>query len=150
MIACVPSMDTLVLKTNIPIIVRNSTHNLVPYVRLPIRQSFVFLLSLAIVLPLLLGAGLVFVSRNLPVQSPQPLRRRHLPLDLHAIAESHLCLTTKINADAGFGDDLYFLVLEGREVDVVVLAFANQRSTSNLGIGRQLVKPVTTFSALVS
>ena len=137
-----PSVNALVLKTNILIVVRDGTHNLVPYIISPVSSPLVFLLSLAIVLFLHLGAGFVLVSSNLPVQPTQPLGRRDLELNLHSVAECKLCIASKIYANHRFGNNPLHLCRVGSEVDVVVNPLLHQSRTSDVRILWQLVKPL--------
>ena len=136
-----PCVNGLVLKRNIPIVVRDGTYEFVPNVLLPIGQSIILFLSFSLVLFLVFGVR-SFVPHDLAVKSHQPLAWRHLELDLDAVAESKLCFAAKINTHYRFGGDLHFLVLVGRNMDVEVHASTNQHSISNLSFVEDLVKPV--------
>ena len=146
-----PSVNALVLKRNIPIVVRDSTDQFMPNVLLPIGQPFVFLLSFQLVFGLVVGTCLLTSSHYLTVKSFQPLGRWDLKFDFDAVAESQLCVAAKVNSDHGIWNNLQFPVLVGRDVDVVVLASTNQSGTSNVCLGRDLlqaVDPQPTFQSL--
>ena len=142
MTAHCPCVNGLILKTNIPIVIRDGVNQFMPNVFLAVRDSLILFLSFLLVFSLVVGACLLPTTHDFAVKSPQPLARRDLELDLHTIRESQLGVATEVNSNHRFGNDLWDSGCISRDVDVVVLTFLHQCCTGNLGILRQLIESI--------
>ena len=127
-----PSVNALILETNIPIVVRNGADQLVSDVLPPVGQFFVFLLSFCLILELVVGLPTP-TFHYLTIKSLQPLRYGNLKLNLHSVGESQLRLAPEVNANRCLWNKLLLPVRVGGDMDVIVAVPSYQSRTSNFG-----------------